>query len=79
MPTEYILTTVDNPWNYFTQFDEWYKFDIEHGYDCCGTVARVAKTSNDLPEKINIMITNDAINSIIRNDCLNIYKKVARE
>lgn len=80
MVKEYILTTKDNPWDYFTQFDEWWNFDVkEKGYNCCGKVAKLAKTSDDLPDLINVMITNDAIDSIIRNDFFGIYKKVSRE
>lgn len=32
MQDEYMLTTVDNPWNPFTHFREWYVYDIMHGY-----------------------------------------------
>lgn len=34
MLNECALTTIDNPYNPFTQFDDWFMFDIEHNYDC---------------------------------------------
>ena len=29
------LTTVDNPYNPFDQFDSWYQFDMDKGYGTC--------------------------------------------
>ena len=46
MVTEYMLTTIDNPYSPFTQFDEWLEFDTLKGYNTCGYLARVAKTSS---------------------------------
>ena len=34
-----MLSTVDNPYDPFSEFDKWYAFDICHGYNCCGIVA----------------------------------------
>lgn len=45
-----MLTTVDNPFNPFTQFDEWYAFDIQHFYNTLGLVARFASFSEDLSD-----------------------------
>jgi len=70
------LTTVDNPWDPFTQWDEWYEFDTSHGYGTCAYLARVAKTSDQLTPKENYRIIDDAINQIIDLDFLHLYKKV---
>lgn len=75
---EYILTTKDNPFDYFTQFDEWFAYDCRCGYNCCGIVAALAKTSPKLSNKVNTMITNQAIDEFLANDLLGIYKKVSR-
>jgi hypothetical protein len=32
------LTTVDNPYNPFLQWDDWYAFDMMKGYDTCGLI-----------------------------------------
>lgn len=70
------LTTTDNPYDPDTQFDEWYNWDLLYGYDCLGLVARGAKTAMDYPDETNERIREEAIDDIIRNDKLNIYKKV---
>ena len=34
------LTTTDNPYNPFTQFDQWYTYDYDKGYMTCALVAK---------------------------------------
>ena len=42
------ITTFDNPFSPFTQFDEWYTFDTSHGYDTLGTLSRMTMSSKQL-------------------------------
>ena len=37
-----MITTIDNPYNPFTQFDEWYAFDEGKGYCTSGYLARIS-------------------------------------
>ena len=38
---ESMLTTYNNPYNPFTNFDEWLAFDMQNGTDCSGLIARM--------------------------------------
>lgn len=76
---KYMLTTVDNPYDPFEQFDQWYLFDTDHGYDSCGYLARIATPSEQLSDEENDQVIEDAIDDIIKYDFLNIYKKVKKE
>ena len=76
---EYMLTTVDNPWNPFTHFDEWFAFDESHGYCSCGLLARISASTDELSEELENKQNEEAINEIIRYDLTNKYKKVSRE
>ena len=45
------VTTLDNPWDYFTHFDEWNAFDQEKGYNTNAYVARVCMASNEMSDE----------------------------
>ena len=73
------LTTFDNPFDPFEQFDSWFLFDVQKGYNSCGLLGRIAKTSDQLTEEENDEEVERAIDEIIKYDCENIYKKVKRD
>ena len=73
---QHMLTTIDNPYSPFSQFDEWYAYDESQGYHSCSYLARIAKTSNELSERENAIEQEKAIDEIISLNLLGIYKKV---
>ena len=73
------LTTVDNPFNPFDDFNQWFMFDIEKGYNCCGLLARMANYSDDLTDFEEELETERAIDKIIKLDLTDKYKKVFNE
>lgn len=74
------LTTVDNPFNPFTQFDDWYAYDLAMGYDTCGRIARLAPTSDEnLTEFENIELINEACNIILDQFDDEVFKLVFEE
>ena len=79
MVTEYRLTTFDNPFNPFTNFSEWFLFDVEKGYNTCGYLARLVNDSDELTEQERTREINRAIDEIIKYDYLNIYKRVTKD
>lgn len=79
METKYMLTTFDNPFDPFEQFDSWFLFDTEKGYNTCAYLARVARTSDQLSDKENETEIERAIDEIIKYDFMNIYKKVKQK
>ena len=75
---ECMLSTVDNPYNPFEQFDEWFAFDTQKGYDSCSRLMRIAQTSEELSEEETDFEIERAIDQIIKYDFTNTYKKVVR-
>ena len=79
MDTEVMLTTFDNPYDPFDEFVPWLLYDSEMGYYTCNKLARIARQSEDFSTAEEDEDRIRAIDEIIDNDFLNIYKKVTRE
>ena len=73
-----MLTTIDNPYNPFDEFDKWFLYDVEKGYNSCGYLARIARTSEQFSDLENDEEIERAIDEIIKYDFRNIYVKVQR-
>lgn len=78
MEEEFMLTTVDNPYNPFNEFDQWYAFDISKGYHTCSYLARVSETSNELSDPLISKDLYSAMDEIIKLQPL-MYKKVTKD
>jgi hypothetical protein len=76
--TEYMLTTVDNPFDPWTQFQQWYAFDTRLGYHSAALLARVAKTSDELSDTDQRFAMQIAIEEIVRENVSGMHRKVAR-
>lgn len=73
------LTTFDNPFDPIDQFNDWWRFDTDHGYNTCQYLARIAKPTDQFSDKENEIEIERAIDEIIRLDPFGIYKKVVKE
>lgn len=79
MAKEIMLTTTDNPFDPFTQFEEWNAYDESLGYYTCSYLARFAYTSSELSDADQERAVEDAIDEIVRLNPLGIYKKIERQ
>ena len=64
--TEYMLTTIDNPYNPFTQFELWFKYDMLNGYNSCALLNETAVVTSVRSDELNQKDVNDAIDYIIK-------------
>lgn len=72
------LTTLDNPYDPFTEFESWYLFDVVKGYNTCQYLGRISKTTPSMTEEEEALEIERAIDEIIDNDFRGIYKKVVK-
>lgn len=79
MARECMLTTVDNPFDYFTQFKSWFNYDIEKGYYTCAYLARIAKLREDMSEQEENEEIERAIDEILTLNPLSCYLKVFKQ
>ena len=70
------LTTIDNPFDPNTQWDDWLKYDEDHGYYSTSYLARIVKTSDELSSTDNLLAIEQAIDEICELNILGIYTKL---
>lgn len=74
-----MLSTIDNPFNPFDNFDAWFMYDMDKGYNSCAYLARIGKFSDQLTDQENDEEQERAIDEIIKYDPLGIYIKVVKD
>ena len=77
--TETMLTTIDNPFNPFEQFVDWYMFDCQKGYNTYNRIARLMPDDDSLSSIEKDRIEDNIIDRMIQHDPLGIYTKVDEE
>lgn len=81
---EAMLTTIDNEWDPFDNFPEWYSRDLElarqqNRRSASGYLAIIASCSDDVSDNEFNQVMNDAIDEIVELDLSGTFKKVTRE
>lgn len=76
---ECMLSTFDNPFNPFEQFNNWFMFDIEKGYYSSAKLDRLTNITDDMSEKEYNEEVERAIDAFIKLDFTNTYTKVRRD
>lgn len=76
---EHMLTTVDNPFDPFTEFDDWYAFDTKAGYNTSALLARLVVTSDELSEADQSAAIESAIDEIVRENVSGVHRKVQQQ
>ena len=72
---EYMLTTSDNPFNPYTQWDEWYAFDVSAEYHTSAYLARIVRSSDELSESDQSLAIKEAIDEILEFNVTGNYVK----
>ena len=80
MTDQFMLSTIDNPFNPFVDFDSWKNFDEDQGYNTCEYLSfNSDELSFELSDSQNQKIINQNIQDIVDNDLLGIYIRVRPE
>lgn len=74
-----MLTTSDNPFDPFTDFNRWFAYDVSNGYNSCAYLDRICKNSIDLSPSDYQTRINEAIDEIVALNIGGIYKKVTKQ
>ena len=74
-----MLTTIDNPYSPFEQWDEWFAFDTRHNYNSSALLGRVAVVSDNLSDADEAQAIEDAIDEIVKEYVTGMFRKVTKE
>ena len=74
-----MLSTIDNPWNPFTNYDEWLAEDTRLGYHTPSLLARGVVSSNELSDYDQELDIVRAIDEIVSENVSGMHRKVSRE
>lgn len=71
-----MLTTTDNLYNPYTNFDEWFLYDTLNGYNSCSLLDRMLDVNDEMSdEEVNAAI-EQAIDQIVLADLTDKYVKI---
>lgn len=73
------LTTIDNPHDPFDDYAAWFAYDTASGYHTTAFLARIVQDSDQLSEADQELANEEAIDEIVKENVLGIYKKVTRD
>lgn len=73
------ITTIDNPYDPFTQMEVWKRFDEDHGYNTVPLLCRYMKDSNDLGEQDYEEAVEEAVDIMMRFNFYGNYRKLVKE
>lgn len=61
---EWYLSTSDNPYNFFSEYEKWEEFDIHNGYNTNALIASLAPYNPHLTDELNREEFDDAMRRI---------------
>lgn len=74
-----LLTTIDNPYNPFLQWDEWNAYDTHKGYNTNSLLARVAITTDELGDTHSEEDISVAVNEIVSENVSGIHTTITAD
>lgn len=71
MQKEVAITTEDNPFDPFTEFDSWLSYDVQMGYSTCERLAAIDDSCpHSLTDDENNYFVEEAINELLKRGCI---------
>lgn len=86
MSKDVAITTEDNPFDPFTEFDSWLSYDVQMGYSTCEKLAAIViNWPQALSDDENKYFVEEGIDELVKRKCYGkngqvvAYKKLTRE
>ncbi len=79
MADVHMLTTVDNPFDPFTDFDAWNAYDMALGHNTLAFLARVTFTSHALSDADQDLAIEQAMQEIARENVSGVHRLLTQQ
>ena len=76
---KYMLTTTNNPWNPYTQFDEWWQFDLNFGHNCLAQITRIIQIPDNLSEEEESFLLDEASREVAKENVFGDFRLVDKD
>lgn len=76
-PKNSMITTIDNPYSPIDDYDKWYIWDSDHGYNTTNYQARLINLPIDSLDYIMDIAIDQSLVYMIENDVFGIYKVIS--
>jgi len=78
-PNDTMLTTEDNPFSPFEQWDDWLNYDETMGYNTCAYLARIVASSDELSDADEALAIDQGMQEIVEMNLLGNYVIVTKD
>ncbi len=78
MRTQYRITTIDNPYCPWTQFKQWYAYDLQQGYNTLGWLDVVTFCYEGMSDDDYEIEIEKGINELLRIDVYGKFLKIKK-
>lgn len=70
------ITTTDNPYHPANEFEDWYRFDLDHGYNTLSLLARLYTGGDHQSPKDNELAREAAIDEMVKENVTGRFRKI---
>ena len=72
------VTTLDNPFDPFSDFDNWKRFDEDHGYYTTELICRFLNVSDEFDDDLYNEQVEEAVDKVVHYNFYGNYRKVVK-
>lgn len=72
------VTTLDNPFDPFSDFDNWKRFDEDHGYYTTELICRFLNVSDEYDDDLYNEQVEEAVDKVVHYNFYGNYRKVVK-
>lgn len=74
-----MLSTVDNPYSPFDEYDAWFTWDIEAGYHTSEFLGRIMNASHEMSDADYDLMIEHAVDECVEENVFGVFIKIVKK